>query len=100
MCARCYGRNGRPCSHTGVKCISAISSGGLYDSRGPGCTSTNRFAASIACCPSKGQNQMSLPGFEHAAISFDQTAIVNLGSARIELGFELKPPEHEIHQVR
>jgi len=28
------------------------------------------------------------------------TAIVNLGSARIELGFELKPPEHEIHQVR
>lgn len=27
-------------------------------------------------------------------------AIVNLGSARIELGFELKPPEHEIHQVR
>jgi hypothetical protein len=30
----------------------------------------------------------------------DASAIVNLGSARIELGVELKPPEHEIHQVR
>jgi hypothetical protein len=32
-------------------------------------------------------------------ICYMGTAIVNLGSARIELGFELKTPDHEIHQV-
>src|SRR5262245_30313323 len=72
MCARYYGRNGRPCAHTGVKYISEISSGGLCGSLDHGCISTNRFAAAIARYPSKGQNQTSLPGFEYATISLCQ----------------------------
>src|SRR5262245_36465835 len=72
MCARYYGRNGRPCAHTGVKYISEISSGGLCGSLEHGCTSTNRFAVGIASSPSQHLNKTSLPGFEYATIPLCQ----------------------------